>query len=141
MVRTIKRANADDRWKVVSPRDPFSAADLESTPAEFTCSRGTCGEVNHPAQHLERHPVDALPPDAIRDPVSRRLYLKRRDFMAHGPSDRCLGCRASVSGGRAQGYTENVEFVSRENSGRQRKGKPVFVPQPVEWVMLPQGVH
>ena len=41
MVRTIKRANADDRWKVVSPRDPFSAADLESTPADFTCSRGT----------------------------------------------------------------------------------------------------
>ena len=41
MVRTIKRANADDRWKVVSPRDPLSAADLESTPAEFSCSRGT----------------------------------------------------------------------------------------------------
>ena len=41
MVRTIKRANADDRRKVVSPRDPFSAADLESTPAEFTCPRGT----------------------------------------------------------------------------------------------------
>ena len=39
MVRTIKRANADDRWKVVSPSDPFSAADLESTSAEFTCSR------------------------------------------------------------------------------------------------------
>ena len=33
MVRTIKRANADDRWKVVSPRDPVSAADLESTPS------------------------------------------------------------------------------------------------------------
>ena len=32
MVRTIKRANADDRWKVVSPRDPFSAAELESIP-------------------------------------------------------------------------------------------------------------
>ena len=40
MVWTIKRADADDRWKVVSPRDPFSAADLESTPAEFSCSRG-----------------------------------------------------------------------------------------------------
>ena len=40
MVRTIKRANADDRWKVVSPRELFSAANLESTPAEFTCSRG-----------------------------------------------------------------------------------------------------
>ena len=35
----------------------------------------------------------------------------------------------------------NVEFVSRKNSGRERKGEPVFVPQPVEWVMLPQGVH
>ena len=35
----------------------------------------------------------------------------------------------------------NVEFVSSENSERQRKGKPVFVPQPVEWVMLSQGVH
>ena len=46
MVRTIKRANVDDRWKVVSPRDPFSAADLKSTPAEFTCSRITRGEVN-----------------------------------------------------------------------------------------------
>ena len=63
MVRTIKRANADDRWKVVSQKDPFSAADLESTPPEFTCSRGTRGEVNPAAQRLERHPVDALPPD------------------------------------------------------------------------------
>ena len=123
MVRTIKRANADDRWKVVSPRDPFSAADLESTPAEFTCSRGTCGEVNHPAQHLERHPVDALPPDAIRDPVSRRLYLKRRDFMAHGPSDRCLGCRASVSGGRAQGYTEECRIRVEGELRKTEEGK------------------
>ena len=41
MVRTIKRANADDRWKVVSQKDHLSAADLESAPAEFTCSRGT----------------------------------------------------------------------------------------------------
>ena len=38
MFQTIKRVNADDRWKVVSPRDPFSAANSESTPAEFTCS-------------------------------------------------------------------------------------------------------
>ena len=57
MVRTIKRANADDRWKVVSPRDPFSAAYLESTQAEFTCSRGTREEVNPAIQRLERHPV------------------------------------------------------------------------------------
>ena len=35
MVRMTKRANADDRWKVVSKKDPFSAADSESTPAEI----------------------------------------------------------------------------------------------------------
>ena len=140
MVWTIKRTNADDRWKVVSPRDPFSAADLESTPTEFTCSRGTRG-VNPAAQRLERHSVDALPPDPNRDPVPRRLHLKQSDFMAHGTSDRCQGCRALVSGGRAQGHTEECRIRVKENSGRQRKGKPVFVPQPVEWVMLPQDVH
>ena len=100
--RTIKRANADDRWKVVSPRDPFSAAALESTPAQFTCSRGTREEVNPAAQRLERRPVDALPPNPNHDPVPRRLYLKQSDFMAHGTSDRCPGCRALISGGRAQ---------------------------------------
>ena len=52
MVQRVKRANADDRWKVVSPRDPFSAADLESTSAEFSCSRGTRGEVNPAAQRF-----------------------------------------------------------------------------------------
>ena len=81
MVRTIKRANADDRWKVVSQKDPFSAADLESTPAEFTCSRGTREEVNLAAQCLERHPVDAFPPDPDHEPVPRRLFFKQRDFM------------------------------------------------------------
>ena len=136
MVRAIKRANADDRWKVVSPRDPFSAADLESTPAEFTYSRGTRGEVNPAAQRLERHLVDALPPDPNRDPVPTRLYLKQSDIMAHGTSDRCPGCRALVSGAVHRATPRNVEFVSRENSGRQRKGK-----QPFERVMLPQGVH
>ena len=106
MVRTIKRANADDSWKVVSPRDPFSVTDLELAPAEFTFSIGNRGEVNPAAQRLERHPVDALPPDPNHDPVPRRLYLKQSDFMAHGTSDRCPGCRALISGGRAQGHTE-----------------------------------
>ena len=94
----------------VSPRDPFSAADLESTPAEFTCSRGTRGEVNSAAQRLERHSVDVLPPDPIRDPVPRKLHLKQSDFTAHGTSDRCPGCRAVVSGGRAQGHTEECRI-------------------------------
>ena len=34
----------------------------------------------------------------------------------------------------------NVEFVSREKSGRQKRGKPVFVPQPADSVMLPRDV-
>ena len=123
MVRTIKRASADDKWKVVSQKDPFSAADLESTPAEFTCSRGTRGEVNPAAQRLERHPVDALPPDPDHDPVPRRLFLKQRDFMAHGTSDRCPGCRALVSVG-AQGHTEEcrtrVEELRRTEEGKAR---------------------
>ena len=33
---------------------------------------------------------------------------------------------------------KNVEFALKQNSGRQRSEKPVFAPQPVEWVMLPQ---
>ena len=37
--------------------------------------------------------------------------------------------------------SRNVEFVSREKSGRQKTGKPVFVLQPAEWVMLPQDVR
>ena len=117
MVRTIKRANADDRWKVVSPRDPFSAADFESTPAEFTCSRGTRRKVN-PAD-----PVDALPPDPNHYPVPRRLYLKQSDFMAHGTSDCCPGCRALISGGRAQGHTEECRIRVEGELGKTEEGK------------------
>ena len=122
MVRTVKRANTDDRWKVVSPRDPYSAADLGSTPAEFSCSRETRGEVNPAAQRFERHPVDDLPQDPNRDPVPRRLYLKQSDFMAHGTSDRCPGCRALVSGGRAQGHTEECR-IRVERNFQDRGGK------------------
>ena len=123
MVRTIKRANADDRWKVVSEKDPFSAVDLESTPAEFTCSRGTRGEVNPAAQRLERHPVDALPPDPDHESVPRRLYLKQRDFMAHGRSDRCRVCRALISGGRAQGHTEECRIRVEGELRKTEEGK------------------
>ena len=117
MVRMTKRANADDRWKV-SPRDPFSAADLESTPAEFTCSKGTRVEVNPAAQRLE-----ALPPDPNHDPVPRRLYLKQSDFMAHGTSDRCPGCRALISGGRAQGHTEECRIRVEGELRKTEEGK------------------
>ena len=123
MVWTIKRANADDRWKVVSPKDPFSTADLESTPAEFTCSRGTGGEVNPAPERLERHPVDALPPNPDHDPVPGRLNRKQRDFMAHGTSDNCPGCRALVSGGRAQGHTEECRIRVENELRKTEEGK------------------
>ena len=42
----------------------------------------------------------------IVNPVPRRLYLKQSDCVAHGTSDRCPGCKALVSGGRAQSHTE-----------------------------------
>ena len=123
MVWTVKRANADDRWKIVSPRDPFSGADLQLTPAEFSCSRGTRGEVNPAAQRLERHPVDALPPDPNRGPVPRRLYLKQSDFMAHGTSDCCPGCRALISGGRAQGHNEECRSRVEGEIRKTEEGK------------------
>ena len=122
-VRTIKRATADDRWKVVSPKDPFSAADPESTPAEFTCLGGTRGEVNPAAQCLERHLVDALPPDPDHEPVPKRLFLKQRDFMAHGTSDRCPGCRALISGGRAQRHTEECRIRVEGELRKTEEGK------------------
>ena len=65
MVQTIKRANADDRWKVVSPREPFSAADLESTPAEFTCSRGTRGGKSIPL-HNDWRGIGLMPSHHIQ---------------------------------------------------------------------------
>ena len=107
----------------MSPKDPFSTADLESTPAEFTCSRGTRGEVKPAAERLERHPVDALPPNADHDSVPRRLYLKQRDFMAYGTSDNCPGCRALVSGGCAQGHTEECRIRVQNELRKTEEGK------------------
>ena len=106
MVRTVKRANADDRWKVVSPRD-FSWPLIWNHRRLSSHVRGGLeGKSIPPAQRLERHPVETLPPDPNRDLVPKRLYFKQSYFMAHGTSDRCPGCRALICRGRAQGHTE-----------------------------------
>ena len=68
------------------------------------------GDVNPAAQCVERHPVDALPTNPDHDLVPRCLHLKQRDFMAHGTLDNCLGCRAVVSGARAQSHTEECRI-------------------------------
>ena len=39
-----------------------------------------------------------------------QIDLKQSDFMAHGTSDRCPDCRALISGGRAQGHTEECRI-------------------------------
>ena len=88
MVRTVKRATADDRWKNVSPRI-LSRPPIWSRRQLSSHVRGeTRGEVNPAAQRLERHPVDAPPPDPNRDPVPRRLYLKQSDSMPRSRSIR-----------------------------------------------------
>ena len=141
MVRTITRANADDRWKDVSQRDLFPAADLESPPNEFTCSRGTRGEVHPAARCLERHPFDALLPDPDHDPVRRRLFSKRRDFMAHGASDRCPDCRALISGGRPQGHTEECRTRAEGELRKREEEKARLRAEASRVGDAPTGVH
>ena len=85
-----------------------------------SCWRGTQGEVNPAAQRLERHPVDALTPNPDQDPVPRRLYLKQRDFMAHGTSDHCPGCTALVSGSREEGQIRVEGELRKTEEGRTR---------------------
>ena len=72
---------------------------------------------------MERHPVDTLPPDPNRDSVPRRLYLKQRDFLAHGTQGRCPGCRALVIGGRAQGHTEECRIRVERELRKTEEGK------------------
>ena len=107
MVRTIKRANTDDRWKVRVTKGPFPGRRFGVNASRIHLfERNWEGGKSIPlAQRLERHPVDALPPDPNRDQVPRRLYLKQSDFMAH----RFPGCMA-FSGGRAQGHTEECRI-------------------------------
>ena len=76
MVRTIRRANAEDRWKVVSLRDPYSAAELESTQPNSHV-RVELGGRSNPPHHVWRGiRLMLFPPDPNHDPVPRRLYLQ-----------------------------------------------------------------
>ena len=115
MVRTIKRANADDRWKVVSPRDPFSAADLEST------VQGGLEGKSIPLHNVWRD---------IGSMLCRRIQILilfrggcTLSRVTYGMSDRCPGCRASVIGGRAQGHTEECRIRVEGEIKRTEEGK------------------
>ena len=107
----------------MSPMHPFSPPIWSQRQPNSHVREELGGEVNPAAQRLERHPVDALPPDPNRDPVPRRLYLKQSKIMAHGTSDRCPGCRALVSGGRAQGHIEECGIRVEGERRKREEGK------------------
>ena len=127
LVRTVKRTSPEDRWKIASPSDPFSAGDVKVTPASrahgaksvppLSVWRGRWSTSLHLVQIMSRSP--------------RRLYLKQGDFLAHGTSDGCPGCRARVSGGRAQGHTEECGTRVEGNRGGP---KPAVKLRPPAWL-------
>ena len=81
----------------------YIVADLESTPAEFSCSRGTGGR-SIPLHNVWRG-IRPMLYHQIQIVIQFREGCKKQsDFIAHKTSDRCPGCRALVSGGRAQGH-------------------------------------
>ena len=120
MVRTFKRANADDRWKVVSPRDPFSAADVEVSASRIHLFEWNSREKSIPV-HNDWRGIRLMLSRQIHIAIQfrGRLYLKQWDFMTHGTSGRCPGCRALVSGGGAQGHTEDCQIRVEEDRGRE----------------------
>ena len=103
--------------------DPTKNTSKSPTTSENPSTVGLPREVSPAAQSLVRHPVDDLPPDPNRDLVPRRLYLKQSDFMAHGTSDRCPGCRALISGGRAQSRTEECRIRVEGEIRKTEEGK------------------
>ena len=102
MVRPIKRANADDRGKlcrkrILSQPPIWSQRQLNSHAREElekksillrSVGRGIWLTLSHGTQIMTQSPGG---------------YTSSRDFLAHGTSDRCPGCRALISG-RAQGH-------------------------------------
>ena len=89
MVRRIKRAKADDRWKV----------------------RGTRGEVNPSAERLERHPVDALPPNPDHDPVPSKDVFQAEGFHGYAPTGRALK-RVRFAADRVEDDAETPEATA-----------------------------
>ena len=51
------------------------------------------------------------------------MILKQSDFMAHGTSDRCPGCRALISGGCAQDHTEECRIRVKGELRKTEEGK------------------
>ena len=106
LVRTVKRAEEQSRWAAEEPADPFFGEDLNVTPSEHQCEGAPRADVRPAAPRPERAPAAApdLPPD--HEPAARRVYLRQEDFIKHGTSPHCPGCRALTRGGRAQAHSE-----------------------------------
>ena len=115
MVQTIKRANADDRWKVASKRCFLSR--------RFGVNVNRIHLFERKSGRSQSRSTTIGEADLNRHPIPRRLHLKQCAFMAHGTSDLCPGCRALVSCGGAQGQTEDCRIRVEGELRETEEGK------------------
>ena len=127
MVRTIKRANTDDMESCVTKRSFLSS--------QFG--------VNASRIHLFEIGVKSIPlhNDWLSRPIQIVIQFKQSDFMAHGTSDRCPGCRALVSGGCAQSHNEECRIRVEGELRKTEEGKAHLRSAASRVGMLPHGVH
>ena len=119
--RTVKRMPEEDRWK-----DPEHILDVGVLPWDQPGRPRAeavrpAGERDQAEKVVEAH----LPPPPAGQGLPRRVYLKHGDFVAHGLTESCPGCRAIKLGTRAQGHSAACrarmeEALSRTDSGKRR---------------------
>ena len=120
--RTIRRMPAEERWK-----DPEKVLDVGILPWDQPGrARSEC--VRPGGSRDQEGPAAASvppPPPPAGSGHSRRVYLKHSDFLEHGLSESCPGCRAVKLGVRAQGHSAACrarmeDALSRTESGKRR---------------------
>ena len=137
MVRTIKRANDGEfcRNRIFSQLLIWSQRQLNSHAREeleeksillLSVWRGTQLTFSRPI------PIMTL---------FRGGYISSREISWCGTSDRCPGCRALISGGRAQGHTEDCRNRVEGELRKTEEGKARLRAAASRLVMLPRGVH
>ena len=119
--RTIKRMPDGDRWS-----EPEKILDVGVLPWDqpgrpWAEAVRPAGERDQAEKVAESH----LPPPPAGTGHARRVYLKHGDFLEHGLSESCPGCRAIKLGIKAQGHSAACrarmeDALSRSESGKRR---------------------
>ena len=119
--RTIKRMPEGDRWS-----EPEKILDVGVLPWDQPGRPRAeavrpAGERDREEKVVESH----LPPPPAGTGHARRVYLKHGDFLEHGLSESCPGCRAIKLGIKAQGHSAACrarmeDALSRSESGKRR---------------------